>query len=292
LATFRGSTVDAAKLLKESLPLFKELADSWYLAVASVRLGDLAVQTCRYDEAERPIQVGLALFRELGDVFFAAGALQSLGALERERTQYDRAREHCEEALDMVRPTQYAYSIANALEALAHLALAQGDYREAVARAEEALNPLKGMELGRAARGSVLCILGIALAELGDRVRALTTLRESLASSQEKGANPEIVSCLEGLAGIFSCTGQKEQAVRLFGAAAQMREDMGIPVPASGRRRYDSYMAVTRAELEEAWQLGFAVPRRPTGVRDAPGIWVVNIRHPHPIQIPLDGDFT
>jgi Tol biopolymer transport system component len=30
----------------------------------------------------------------------------------------------------------------------------------------------------------------------------------------------------------------------------------------------------------------------PTGVRDAPGIWVVNIRHPHPVQVPLDGDFT
>jgi WD40 repeat protein len=30
----------------------------------------------------------------------------------------------------------------------------------------------------------------------------------------------------------------------------------------------------------------------PTGVRDATGIWVVNLRLPHPVQIPLDGDFT
>jgi hypothetical protein len=37
---------------------------------------------------------------------------------------------------------------------------------------------------------------------------------------------------------------------------------------------------------------GDAIRPCPTGVRDAPGIWVVDLRHPHPFQVPLDGDFT
>jgi len=147
---------------------------------------------------------------------------------------------------------------------LALLALGQGNYGEAVARAEEALKLLREMELGRAARGSVLYILGIALGELGDQERAIKILRESLSSSREMGMKPGIVSGLEGVAGIYSGTGQAEQAVRLFGAAAKMREDIGIPLPASERLRHESRLAVTRAECDEgvwqsAWEEGRAM---------------------------------
>jgi predicted ATPase/Flp pilus assembly protein TadD len=255
MASYRGSMGDAAELGNESLRLFRELTDRRGLALVLRNLGEQAVQEGHYDEAEGPIQESLALCRDIGDAFQASYALQCLGALEVERGQYDRAREHYEEALEIFRNAEYSWGIANAWEELAHLALAQGNYGEAVARAEEALKLLREMELGRAQRGSVLYILGIALGELGDRERAITVLRESLSSFRERGAKKGIVSCLEGVAGIYTWTGQAERAVRLFGVAAKMREDMGIPLPASERVRHERCVAATRAEFDEdVWQ--------------------------------------
>ena len=81
-------------------------------------------------------------------------------------------------------------------------------------------------------------------------------LGQSLGSFWERGEKPGIVSCLEGVAGLFSRAGQADRAVRLFGVAARVRDDMGIPLPASERLRHERYVAATRAQLdEEAWQL-------------------------------------
>jgi predicted ATPase/class 3 adenylate cyclase len=254
-ASSRGSMGDAAELWMESLRLFREVADRQGLALVLLSLGSRAIRMGHYDEAEGHIQESLALYRDMGDAFQTAYALLSLGALERERGQHDRAREHCEEALEVFRSAEYPWGIANALEWLAHLALAQGNFGEAIARAEEALKLLREMELGRAQRGSVLYILGIALGELGALERAITTLRESLSSCWERGVKPRVVSCLEGVAGIYSRTGQAERAVRLFGVASKMREDIGIPLLASERLRHESHVAATRAEVDEGtWQ--------------------------------------
>jgi predicted ATPase/class 3 adenylate cyclase len=264
MASYRGSTAEAEELWMESLRLFRQVADRRGLALVLFSLGNHAMQVGHYDEAEGPIQESLALYRDMGNAFYTAYALQSLGALERERGQHDRAREHYQEALDIFRSAEYPWGIANALEWFAHLALAQNNYGEAVARAEEALKLLREMELGKAQKGSVLYILGIALGELGDQERAITILRESLSSFRELGVKPRIVSCLEGIAGIYGRTGQADRAVRLFGVAAKMREDISIPVPASERVRHELYVAKTRAEFDEdvwqpAWEEGRAM---------------------------------
>jgi predicted ATPase/class 3 adenylate cyclase len=255
MASYRGSMAEATELWEESLRLVREIADRSYLAVVLHSLGEHAVQEGYYDKAEGLIQESLALFRAMGDPLFTAYALQSLGALERERGQYDRSRGHLEEAMEIFRTAEYPWGIANALEWFAHLALAQNNYDEAVARAEEALNLLGEMELGRAQKGSVLYILGIALGELGDQERAITTLRESLSSFREREVKPRIVSCLEGVAGVYSRTGPAEWSVRLFGVATKMREDIGMPLPASERLRHELYVAATRADVDEdVWQ--------------------------------------
>ena len=109
--------------------------------------------------------------------------------------------------------------------------------------------------MGRASRVSVLHILGIALGGLGDQERAIAVLRESLRTCREMGVKPGMVSGLEGVAGIYSGIGQAEQAVRLYGAAAKMREEIGIPLPASERLSHESHLTVTRAECgEDVWQ--------------------------------------
>jgi predicted ATPase/class 3 adenylate cyclase len=275
LTSFSGSAPAAAEQWKESLRLFRDLAeregpegvfgspDRWYVAAVLAELGEHAVQIGNYAEAEAALLESLGVFRDIGDPIRTALGLLALGALERERGQYDPAREHCEEALNTFQHAGYAWGVALALEWLARLAWAQSDYTEAVARAEEALALLREMELGRGARAGILgggssdCryILGIALRELGNRERAIAMLRQSLKTFQALGVKPGIVSCLEGVAGIYSRVGQAALAVRLFGVAAKAREDMGLPLLASERPCHERYVAATRAEFDEdVWQ--------------------------------------
>ena len=56
-----------------------------------------------------------------------------------------------------------------------------------------------------------------------------------------------------------------EHAARLLGAAAALREALGIPVPASEREDHDRAVAATRTALGEtafaaAWAAGRALP--------------------------------
>ena len=91
-----------------------------------------------------------------------------------------------------------------------------------------------------------------------DFAQATVLLAESLTLCREIGEQQGIASNLEGLARLAAASASApadlERAVRLFGAAAALREAIGMPLPANERASYDRATAAVQAAVGEiAW---------------------------------------
>ncbi len=95
----------------------------------------------------------------------------------------------------------------------------------------------------------------------GEREAATALLRESLELRRTLGDRDGVAECLEALA---SAAGGMAEAGRLFGAAAALRDAIGIPIPSSRRADYEADVAAVRAVLDDdafaaAWAEGRAM---------------------------------
>lgn len=92
------------------------------------------------------------------------------------------------------------------------------DYQTARALLEESLARYRALDLGR--------FITLVLRSLGDVARAL--LRESLATILPAGEHLETHWALDICARVEADEGRAERAVRLAGAAARLRETLGV----------------------------------------------------------------
>jgi DNA-binding CsgD family transcriptional regulator len=88
---------------------------------------------------------------------------------------------------------------------------------------------------------------------------------ESLALWWEEGFQPGLVEALSGVATVAVAQAQPTRAAKLFGAAAALREAIGMPAWLPERTLYDQAVARLRATLsvsavEAAWAAGRALP--------------------------------
>jgi hypothetical protein len=79
------------------------------------------------------------------------------------------------------------------------------------------------------------------------------------------GDRLRVANGLDGVAFVAGVQGQAERAVRLRGAAANLRAAIGAPLPLGSRAMYDQTKAALRAALGEdalaaAWAHGHALP--------------------------------
>ena len=110
-----------------------------------------------------------------------------------------------------------------------------------------------------------LVTLGYAAVDRTCYERAQTLLEEGLTLYTRNGAQTEIALCLEAFAALAGGTRQPERAVRLWGAAAALRETLGYPLAPTEQVHHDRRVAAVRAQLDEAtwqqaWTEGRAMP--------------------------------
>ena len=104
-----------------------------------------------------------------------------------------------------------------------------------------------------------------------------------------------VASCLEGVAAAVVAQGAKEGtvplalwAVRLWGAAARVRETIGAPIPPVYRAAYEHALAQARAWVHEqtfrtAWDEGRSMtPAQALATRPASGELAVQVSPPSP----------
>ncbi|HEX4713583.1 MAG TPA: LuxR family transcriptional regulator, partial [Ktedonobacteraceae bacterium] len=122
-----------------------------------------------------------------------------------------------------------------------------------------------------------LSLLGKVLAALGDQRASRAAYEESLLLGL---AIVNIAPTLEGLAGVVAGQGETAWAVRLWAAAAALRDSLGAPLPSVYHAAYSRSVAATRAQLGEAFAVVWAEGRGMT--------WKQAIAAREPVTIPRE----
>jgi tetratricopeptide (TPR) repeat protein len=261
----QGDYLRATALHTESLALWRELGDRAGVARALNSLGLVAMKQGDYERATALFEESLALRRALGDRWSIAATLNNLGGVAGEQGDYLRARVLLEESLALRRALGDQSGIASALNNLANAVADLGNHAQARTLLDESIKILRALKDRR--------VLANALSSLGrvtrdqDSAEAAASFRESLQLFHELGDRSGIAECVEGLAGV-AVTQRPDQAARLFGAAAALREAIGAPLPPAERPRYEETLALARARMGEAafatlWAEGQAMPLDP-----------------------------
>jgi non-specific serine/threonine protein kinase len=95
----------------------------------------------------------------------------------------------------------------------------------------------------------------------GDVVKAEQQYGESMTLFKKVGATWGMLECLEGVARLALATGKPERAVRLFGCASAVRENIGLPLTGRIATRFEGAFARLRSTLGSGrfaaeWQAG------------------------------------
>jgi non-specific serine/threonine protein kinase len=210
------------------------------------------------DVARPWLEQAALLGRATGDRLTMAGALYVLGSLASDRGDFAQTAAYLEESLALYRVLGDRRGIANSLHNLGEVAANQGDLEQAAARYEDALALRRVLGARRGMAVELEC-LGLVAAWRGEGARAVALGYEALALLQEEGDPRACADGLETLGSIIAgVAGQGEQAARLLGAAATVRERLGTPQPPDNQRQVERMVASTREALgEHAWTAAF-----------------------------------
>ncbi len=208
----------------------------------------LACQLGNYAEAERMSLEALGLARQSGDKRSIASALDARGTALMESHAAD-ARLCFDEALALFGALDDQWRIAETLNRLGEVIRLEGDDELAEQHYQQALSRFRQIGWGAP---SVLHNLAYMAQHQKDYERARSLFAEALTFSQELQDRLSIASCLVGLAGILGVLGEPQRAVRLFGAAEALRDNLGAQIQPADRLDYESNLAVSRAQLEPA----------------------------------------
>jgi predicted ATPase/class 3 adenylate cyclase len=259
-----GDYARAAALHAESLALARELGDRRGVAATLANLAVVARERGDLGRAARLLEESLALHRELGDRRGVAPTLVNLGLVARDQGDPERAAARTEEGLALARELGDAPRIALALNTLGAVAGDRGSFEEATAFLEESLVLCR--KLGtKPFVAAALAELGKVARAQGNGGRAAAFYADGLALLRELRDASGIAGCLEGLAAVAGVHGRPGQAARLHGAAAALREAIGVPVVANERAAHERDVAGAREQLGEAafaaaWEAGRALP--------------------------------
>lgn len=260
IASDLGDYAEASALHEQGLTVCRQLDDKVGMESALEGLGYLAYRRGDYGTARALLEQSLALARELGDKGQEAGLLIALGNVAQAQSDHEGARSLYEESLGRYRELGEMRGMAWSLENLGTVALDRGDTVAARALHTESLAIRRELRERLNIASSLYNLGNVALFEKDDGA-ARAFYIESLAIRREAGRKLAIIECLEGLAAVDNAGGKAERAVRLFSAAAALRETIGVPLPPSGRAHQDRYIASLRAALAEqrfaaAWAQG------------------------------------
>ncbi len=232
--------------------------------------GTLAAEQADYARATALFEEAWALLHESGDLAGAADALNNLGMVARDQGDYAHAADLFAESLAILRRQGDGRRIAGALSNLGEVARYQGNLARAAALHEQSLAMRRALG-DKSGIAVSLYNLGLVAYDQGDTGGAATRYAEGLTLFQTVGDRVGMAWTLEGLAAVASRRGQCCRAVRLYGAAAALRDEFGAPLPPAAHRDYDRTLATLRRALaaedqgrdetfEALWREGRSLP--------------------------------
>jgi predicted ATPase/class 3 adenylate cyclase len=250
VAFYQGNYPLAKQLGEQSLGMYKERGAKRGMFVSIMVLAVAETYQGNIEQAESLVKEGLALSTEIDTPRSQAYAKVIYGLGEYARGDLQAAVRHLEDALAVFRKVDDGRSIAQALVNLARTVYRQGDLDTALKYLEESISLSRELDV-RWSLAFSLEILGLVKRSSGDLPEALALLRESLQLSAEQENQQGIANSLGAMAGLAALNHQAANSARLFSAAANVRESMGVVMGVDDQREYERYLAVLRQELDE-----------------------------------------
>jgi predicted ATPase len=264
LAGEQGDYAAADALIKENLGIARQLRDTQGVAVSLNALavhardrGDLAVARSLFEES-------LVLWRELHDSKAVARSLSNLANVVKLQSDYPHARSLYAECLSIFEGLGDRTGVAWSMNYQGDVARDQGDSAAARALYEQGLAIFR--DLGdRWGIAGTLADLGSLAREQGNYPTACSLYRESIRIFQELDHKRGIARLLEGFACLAAVQLEAERSLRLAGAAAALRQNIGAPLTPAEQAKLEAGLhparqALTNTAGEAAWLEGWALP--------------------------------
>ncbi|HSJ71179.1 MAG TPA: tetratricopeptide repeat protein [Acidimicrobiia bacterium] len=217
------------------------------------RLGRLA-------EAEQRFEDALVIFRELSDEKRVAQTLNSLGGLAADAGDGAKAFRLLNEAERIMREQGDDYGRAVSFVNLSDAAWVDGDHDRAEEYGQLGLELFMKLHNEWGAAVARRSLAKVAYAK-GNLLQAQSHLLAALEGSHDVGDRSSFVRCLERLAGVQVGLNSPLHAVRLAGAAARLRSEIGEHLADDRRESFERSWAEARAsvgdeEFERGWAQG------------------------------------
>jgi predicted ATPase/serine/threonine protein kinase len=264
LAGEQGDYVSADALIGESQDIARQLGDKTGVAVSLNALGVFARDRDDAAIARGLFEESLALWRELGDQKAVARALSNLANVVKLQGDYDRARALHVECLSIFRGLGDRTGVAWSLDYQGDVERDRGDSAAAQTLYEQGLAIFREVD-DRWGIGGTLADLGSLAREQGDYRTAHSMYRESIKCFQELDHKRGIARLLE----YFACSAadqlEGERSLRLAGAAAALRQNIGAPLAPAEQAKLEASLDAARQALTDtvgttAWLEGWALP--------------------------------
>jgi predicted ATPase len=220
LAKPAGDLTAARAFTEEALSIWHELGERFGVGSCQVALGQIAWNLDGPTAAQALFEAALATMREVGDLAWEAHCLANLGDLAAGSGNWERAEELYGECLNRYRELDSRSNVADALGKLGRIALSRGEY-------------------GRAAE----------------------LYRESFAVYQKvpKPNKMFVGRYLVGLGQIAEVQGSFHRAVRLFGAASRIYEELWDNEEQMDQKLDAVREALSQEEFGAGWEEGRAM---------------------------------
>lgn len=255
----RGQAIEALRWLDLAIAVGEDTDPSirvrliYYSAAMLDRLGRLV-------EAEQRFEEALMMFRELSDERRVAQTLNALGGLAADAGDGAKAFGLLNEAERIMGEQGDDYGRAVSFVNLSDAAWVTGDHDMAEEYGQLGLELFIELHNEWGAAVARRSLAKVAYAK-GDLPQTQSYLLAALEGSHDVGDRSSFVRCLERLAGVQVGLNSPLHAVRLAGAAARLRNEIGEHLTDNRRESFERSWAEARAvigdeEFERAWAQG------------------------------------
>jgi tetratricopeptide (TPR) repeat protein len=254
----------ADALIGGGLAISRQLHDGQGVAVSLNAMAVNARDRGDHEVAHALFEESLLLWKELGDQKAMALALSNLGSVVKSWGDYARARQLYAECLAIFEALGDRTGVAWSLNHQGDAAREQGDVADARNLYQQALAIFR--ELGdRLGIAGTLADLGTLAREQGDCATAQSLHRESLIVFRDLEHKRGIARLLECFACTAAAQRKSERSLRLAGAAAALRLNVGVPLTPVEHLKLEAILEPARQALIEttgatAWLEGWDMP--------------------------------
>ncbi|MFZ0954207.1 MAG: protein kinase [Candidatus Sulfotelmatobacter sp.] len=264
LAGEQGDYASGDALIGESQDIARQLGDKMGVAVS---LNALAVFACDRGDvaiARALFEEGLVLWRELGDQKAVARALSNLANVLKVQGDHDRARALHMECLSIFQGLGDRTGVAWSLNYQGDIARDQGATAAARTLYEQGLGIFRELN-DRWGIAGTLADLGSLAREQGNYSSARSLYGESIKLFQELDHKRGVARLLECFACLAVVQLDAERSLRLAGAAAALRQNIGAPLTPAEQAKLEARLHAARKALTDmvgtkAWLEGWALP--------------------------------